>query len=386
MNMKLHKKDIFLIEGARRGALSNPGSARAIIAEGLRHRSHISHLSGAPRSACKHLDGPVRDPNELYDWISYQMQNAKNSMHLNGRVVWRTVRRDAIAIGAIVARLPETMEEFDSKRFVDFSKDFTDWARKFLAERGFQAHFRLEHLDVLHPELQIWFTPYGVNQGDGTWSFAPVMGKNNAFNNRVKERFYREVWIKYENYCDYNVGDGARKIPDDFPALCSESVYDGGVSRINVNEICRLRQKIQKMEKGKELLEKKLVNLEEINLMISSRLDKSEARSVSRREKNAELLERYNSLCTGANLFLTEGVWKNIIPKVLQSAIDNIHHLELVTKEEWKMLVVEDALSKIKLLSEVHGSDVVGFWVDKALDGFCFLEVNNNDQGFKAFK
>lgn len=182
------------IQGFPRGAASKRNTVGSILAEGLRHPSHISHLTGPPRVQIDHLQSPLDHPGDLAEWLSYQMDSTQNkSVRTDGTSYFRALRKDALAIGTVIASLPEPMSEFDPDRYKRFCNDTTEWFQDFLSPYELLLHFRIHHFDEEHPHFHLWFTPKGNDQRTFNWSLTSVCGQGRGFYHDLQKRFFEDV-------------------------------------------------------------------------------------------------------------------------------------------------------------------------------------------------
>lgn len=382
--------------GYPRGPASKRGTLGSILAEGLRRPTHTSHLPGAPRFNVVRLDGPVEEAADLQLWIEDQMQRAKNPMTVRGKIVHRSVRSDATAIGSIITSLPETLDEFDPKRFSSFAEDTTEWARDYLAPFDMLLHFRLEHLDELHPHLHLWFTPKGVEIGDGSWTFLSVMGRSKGFLHKLQVDYFNAVGHKYADFRARPINERKARLPRHFAVQQRDADTLDIVRRIRAGDISALRDAESKQLPtelvGKLLNElddrdidsvpavnRRLIALRSENEAKESKIKQLEAQLAELQATNSELsaslsqqsdngqstIER-NALLEGAKGFVTEGVWQHIVQVVLRSAHRNMNRAFQVPPQAWEELVIEDALPEILPTGTSGDVAQIDYWLEQA--------------------
>lgn len=418
------------LDGYRRGPASKRHTVGSIVAEGLRHPTHISHIPGAPRFNVQHLDGPISDPEELPAWISSQMSRAKNPLSLKGKIHYRGVRKDAIAIGTIIASLPETLEHFDRDRFERFTEDTTDWAREFLASRDMLLHFRLEHLDELYPHMHLWFTPKGVELGDGTWSFASVLGRQKEFLHNFQMGYFDAVGHKYADSPSRPMEDRKIRLPRYMAIQQRDAETQNVVRRIREGDITalgnapgeaspieaigRLVGQLQESEIDSipainrrlaalrtessrhgsrvEALEKELAKLKAVNESLRSELTEKNLllannNTVEPQVDQVSLLKAdRDAIFTGANAFIREGVWSRIVGVLLKYAHRNMNRAFHVSREEWEQLVIEDALPEIIPTNASGDVSSVDYWLREATNVLRASDIHTiTNSPYKAF-
>ena len=109
--------------GYPRGQRSAANTVGSILAEGLREETHISHLSQPPQiEIFTNPQSPIKHPQQLGRWISKKMEQCRYGVgeaYPNGR----PLRKNAVAIGALIASLPQnTLEMFWSNSNGHFNK------------------------------------------------------------------------------------------------------------------------------------------------------------------------------------------------------------------------------------------------------------------------
>lgn len=417
------------LSGYRRGPSSKRNTLGSILAEGLRKPTHISHLPGAPRYEVEHLDGPVSDPEMLGAWIEQQMSVAKNPMTLRGERVLRGVRKDAVAIGTIIASLPETLDKLEPQRFSQFAEDTTAWAREFLAARDMQLHFRLEHLDELYPHIHLWFTPKGVEEGTGGWSFMSVLGSKKGFLHNFQTNYFDEVGHKYADMPSRSMEDRQKRLPrylaiqnrdaakldvvrrireGDLSVL--GDIHDRAVpvatvgkmlSNLSDDEVeslpafnqrlAALRMENAQHEKLQQDLEAQIKELRNDNAALNDKVSKwvvpaPALAEPSLTEHMKSLEEHYSNFVYGARKFATDGVWGKIVSALLKSAHRNMNRAYQVSQPEWEQLVVEDALPHILPKHSVLDVREIDYWLEQVSGVLKEYGIHNYSKSpFKAF-
>ena len=191
------------LKGFPRGARSRRNTLGAVIAEGLREPTHIKHLLRPPSITWSRIDSPVDSPADFEAWLLDEMDGAINSRLYDGVVYERRLRRDALAVGAVIASWPQPViaydnqEAYDEKLFREFASDTTEWFKAFFEPYEIMIHFRLEHYDEKYPHIHLWFTPYPNAQRTVNWSLATVCSGPKKFFHNMQKRYYDEVGYKY---------------------------------------------------------------------------------------------------------------------------------------------------------------------------------------------
>ncbi|WP_106478022.1 plasmid recombination protein [Phytohalomonas tamaricis] len=186
------------IQGFPRGPASKRHTVGSILAEGLRQPGHISHIPGKPHYELERLDSPLEVVEELPAWLNEQMKIARNkSKRSDGTEYFRSVRKDALAIGTVIASLPESMSEFNPERYKSFSECTTEWFKDFLSPYEMLIHFRLNHFDEEHPHFHLWFTPQPNEKREFNWSLTSVCAQGRQFYHDLQKRFFSEVGYQF---------------------------------------------------------------------------------------------------------------------------------------------------------------------------------------------
>lgn len=416
--------------GYKQGPAGKRHTVGSILAEGLRKPSHISHLPGAPRFSVTPLGDQVEDPQGLPGWIAEEMATSRNQVTIRGKLQERKVRSDALAIGTIIASLPETMADYDEERFSSFCGDTTEWARDFLSARDYMLHFRLEHLDELHPHMHLWFTPKASGQREGNWSFNNLFGDTSkAFYHNLLENFYADVGHKYferrarpsaerkkrmprhfaiqqrdvgdrdvvRQMREGLVTDSSSKTPDVVDSPMSRESLDKALSRLSGDEISTIpvisdrlnalradhAHHIEESQSYQQSLESQLARLR-------SDHDELKASHAQLRKNNGDLNKRIaddvsgaselrinkSAFFAGASTFMSSGLWDNIVKEVLVAAYSNANRAYHVSQSDWEGLVIDDALPNIV---PEHGSayiEDVEYWLSQAVKGIYASEFS----------
>lgn len=75
-----------------------------------------------------------------------------------------------------------------------------------------------------------------------------------------------------------------------------------------------------------------------------------------------------------------------IVESILDSARRNLNRSFHITKKEWRLLVVDDAISYIEPSVSNCNVEQTKFWINKAIKGYYHLEKNGSSRGFEAFE
>lgn len=403
------------LDGFRRGPQSKRGTVGSIIAEGLRQPSHISHLPGKPSYEVVHLDSPVADPSLLGVWIEEEMEAARNLVRRKGIEHQYRVKSTALAIGTVIASLPETLEDYDPVRFQNFAKDTTDWARDFLAPRDYLLHYRLEHLDELHPHIHLWFTPKPNNTRSGNWSFENLFQRKKGFLHETQKQYFSEVGYKYfderakpfiernqriprymavknrsESEIDlvkqFTAGEGPfsrTELPLNVVNSLLDKLSDDSIDSLPAIKRRLVTKEDEVTRTNQALVDLKLEN-DHLKVMLSKLRQQSEERDT---QSGVELSQEVNAsrelhtIKTSANQFFQEVFYPQLIDAVFSSAYRNLNRASFINRIDWEQLVIEDALPDLERLSK--SADVVGntqAWLNaakEALNKFGILQETN---------
>ncbi|WP_017428959.1 plasmid recombination protein [Vreelandella jeotgali] len=185
------------IQGFPRGQKVKRGTLGSILAEGLREPTHISHLDQSPNIRVDRLDSPVDKPKELQQWIVKEMEEAKN-YHLRGsKPVYRSLRKDALAIGTVIVSHAKKTTDCPQQELDQFIEDTTKWVRQLMSDFEMIPHFRLTHLDEKYPHLHFWFTPKPNGEREGNWALTNLCCQRKLFYHKLQQRFFDDVGHKY---------------------------------------------------------------------------------------------------------------------------------------------------------------------------------------------
>lgn len=426
--------------GYKQGPAGKRHTVGSILAEGLRKPSHISHLPGAPRFSVTPLGDQVDDPQGLPDWIAEEMATSRNQVTIRGKLQERKVRSDALAIGTIIASLPETLADYDEERFSSFCEDTTDWARDFLSARDYMLHFRLEHLDELHPHLHLWFTPKASGQREGNWSFNNLFGDTSkAFYHNLLENFYHDVGHKYFDRRARPSSERKKRMPRHFAIQqrdagdrdvvrqmregslveslsATPDAVDGPMSRESLNkalnrlsgsEISTLPAISDRLNALKDDHAQHVVESQSHQQSLESQLarlqsdhDKLKASHAQLSKSNDDLNKRLSddvsgasqlrlntsAMYAGASTFMSNGLWDKIVKEVLVSAYSNANRAYHVSQSDWEGLVIDDALPNIVPEHSSPYIEDLEYWLSQAVKGIYASEFSAEPgSSFEAF-
>ena len=181
------------IYGYPRGQRSAANTVSSIIAEGLREDSHIRHLKQPIGIEIYTNDAsPIEKPEELADWINKSMEQCRyggSERYPNGR----PLRKNAVAIGTMIASLPQKTSETPRATIDDFRDRCIDWFHTWLEERDMLLHAFILHLDEEYPHIHAWFTPNLELIERGEWTLGHVTFPKRHVLKKLQVDFFENV-------------------------------------------------------------------------------------------------------------------------------------------------------------------------------------------------
>lgn len=179
--------------GYPRGQQSAANTVGSIIAEGLREETHSHHLTEPPQiEIYNNPESPIKHPRELGRWINTKMDTcrfARSEYHPNGR----KMRTDSVAIGTLIASLPQKTLETDRSVIDDFRERSQAWFKAWLEERDMLQHTCILHLDEAHPHIHIWFTPNLELIEKGEWPLGLTTFPKRNVLQKLQKDFFEDV-------------------------------------------------------------------------------------------------------------------------------------------------------------------------------------------------
>lgn len=179
--------------GYPRGQRSAAHTVGSILAEGLREDSHIRHLNQpADIEIYTNCASPIEEPDELGEWINQNMGQCRyggSERYPNGR----PLRKNAVAIGTLIASLPQKTSETPRAVIDDFRDRCIDWFNKWLEERDMLLHACVLHLDEEYPHIHGWFTPSLELIEQGEWPLGKVTFPQRAVLQKMQVDFFEKV-------------------------------------------------------------------------------------------------------------------------------------------------------------------------------------------------
>lgn len=179
--------------GYPRGQRSAANTVGSILAEGLREETHISHLTQPPQiEIFTNSQSPVKHPRQLGDWINVAMSQCRfggSDRYPNGR----PLRKNSVAIGTLIASLPQRTLETPRDVISNFRELSQEWFNQWLSERDMLLHACVLHLDEEYPHIHGWFTPSLELIEQGDWPLGKVTFPQRAVLQKMQVDFFDTV-------------------------------------------------------------------------------------------------------------------------------------------------------------------------------------------------
>ena len=113
--------------GYPRGQRSAAGTLESVIAEGLRDETHIGHLRQQPDiRVFTNPDSSVVHPSQLGSWIHKMMDGCRYGQS-DRFPTGRPLRKNAVALGTLVASLPQMTKDVSKDMVMDFQQRSQNW-------------------------------------------------------------------------------------------------------------------------------------------------------------------------------------------------------------------------------------------------------------------
>lgn len=179
--------------GYPRGQRSAANTMGSVLAEGLREETHISHLTQPPQiEIFTNPQSPVEHPRQLGRWINEAMDQCRfggSERYPNGR----PMRKNSVALGTLVASLPQTTQEASKDAIYDFRERSQAWFEQWLNERDMLLHACVLHLDEKYPHIHGWFTPNLELIEKGEWPLGKTTFPQRAVLQKLQVGFFEAV-------------------------------------------------------------------------------------------------------------------------------------------------------------------------------------------------
>lgn len=200
------------LQGYPRGPASKKGTAASVLAEGRREPSHSRHVD-APEIEVTPVDAEWESLREYQAWIEATMAQSVSPQNIGGKVVERKVRKDATAIGTVIASLPTETKDTPLEKIKQFRNECIDWFKEYLGKAGMRLNYCVLHLDEKYPHLHLWFTPGRDMLSRREWAMSSVTNPSIRVKQNLRQDFYREVGRRYADELEKPKEERRRRIP-----------------------------------------------------------------------------------------------------------------------------------------------------------------------------
>ncbi|MBE0508173.1 MAG: plasmid recombination protein, partial [Marinospirillum sp.] len=164
-----------------------------VIAEGLRDETHIGHLRQQPDiQVFTNPDSPVVHPSQLGPWIHKMMDGCRYGQS-DRFPTGRPLRKNAVALGTLVASLPQMTKDVSKDMVMDFRQRSQNWFNQWLEERSMLLHASILHLDEEHPHVHGWFTPSLELIERGEWPLGKITFPHRSVLRSMQTDFFEAV-------------------------------------------------------------------------------------------------------------------------------------------------------------------------------------------------
>lgn len=188
------------LQGYPRGAASKKGTLASVLAEGRREPSHSRHVD-APSIEVTPVDAEWNSTREYQAWIETTMTNSVDLMNTQGgKIVERKIRRDAPALGTVIASLPSETKDTPRETISRFRQECIDWFKDYLEKVGMRLNYCVLHLDEKYPHLHLWFTPGREMLSRREWKMGKVTNPSLPEKENMRRSFFREIGNRYFRY------------------------------------------------------------------------------------------------------------------------------------------------------------------------------------------
>lgn len=200
------------IQGYPRGPARKKGTLASVLAEGRRDPSHSRHV-GAPEIEVTPVDAEWSSLREYQAWIETTMAQSVSPQNIEGKVVERKVRKDATAIGTVIASLPTETKDTSLEKIRQFRNECIDWLQVYLKKAGMRLNYCVLHLDENYPHLHLWFTPGREMLARREWAMSYVTNPSVIVKQNFRQDFYRDVGRRYVDELEKPKEERRRRIP-----------------------------------------------------------------------------------------------------------------------------------------------------------------------------
>lgn len=103
------------------------------------------------------------------------------------------MRKNSVALGTLVASLPQTTQEASKGVIYDFRERSQAWFEQWLNERDMLLHACVLHLDEKYPHIHGWFTPNLELIEKGEWPLGKTTFPQRAVLQKMQVDFFDSV-------------------------------------------------------------------------------------------------------------------------------------------------------------------------------------------------
>ncbi|GLR63742.1 hypothetical protein [Marinospirillum insulare] len=105
----------------------------------------------------------------------------------------RPLRSNSVALGTLVASLPQRTEDAPQDLIYDFRERSHAWFNQWLEERQMLLHASILHLDEAYPHVHAWFTPNLELIEQGEWPLGQVTFPKKGVLHNLQLDFFEQV-------------------------------------------------------------------------------------------------------------------------------------------------------------------------------------------------